>query len=91
MTETIETVNDEIVEEVFDEVAETATKSSNKFLCGIGVGIGLGIAIVEGCKHIVIPGINRLKEKCIAKKAAQSNCDSNMMSEDCGVCSETES
>ena len=63
MTETIETVNDEIVEEVFDEVAETATKSSNKFLCGIGVGIGLGIAIVEGCKHIVIPGINRLKER----------------------------
>lgn len=69
MSNEMEMMNNEIITEAVEEVAETAKKSDNKFVKGFGFGIGTTIAAIAGIKYVLKPLYVKLKAKCSAKNA----------------------
>ncbi len=86
MSNEIEMMNNEIITETIEEVAETAKKSDNKFVKGFGVGVGATIAAIAGIKYILKPAYAKFKAKR-ADKDVEASCDFvNNVVEDCESC-----
>ena len=63
MSNELEMMNNEIITEAIDEVAETAKRSDNKFVKGFGLGVGTTIAAIAGIKYVIKPLYAKFKAK----------------------------
>lgn len=75
MSNEIEMMNNDVITETVEEVAEKANESSNKLIKGFAAGVGTTVAVIAGIKYVIKPVLAKAKTRHQDETTASGNYD----------------